>query len=127
MARNKYETHVKPKLELVKLWARSGFTDEEIAKRLDISIDSFYTYKKKISEFSESLKENKEYADLQVEQALYKAATGGNVTAMIFWLKNRKAATWREKPEDSASEDNTVKVVIDRKVQDLTEEDGGDE
>lgn len=126
MAKSKYESHVLPNLELVKMWARNGLTDAEIAKNLDISIDRFYYYKKHFSEFSESLKENKEVADLQVEQALFKAAMDGNVTAMIFWLKNRKATTWREKPE-TATEDNTVKVVIERKVQDLREEGGDNE
>lgn len=121
MAKSKYESHVLPNLELVKMWARNGLTDAEIAKKLDISIDRFYYYKKHFSEFSESLKENKEVADLQVEQALFKAAMDGNVTAMIFWLKNRKGNSWREKPE-LATEDNTVKVVIERKVQDLTDE-----
>lgn len=121
MAKSKYESHVLPNLGLVKMWARNGLTDAEIAKKLDISIDRFYYYKKHFSEFSESLKENKEVADLQVEQALFKAAMDGNVTAMIFWLKNRKGNSWREKPE-TATDDGSVKVVIERKVQDLTEE-----
>lgn len=121
MAKSKYESHVLPNLELVKMWARNGLTDAEIAKKLDISIDRFYYYKKHFSEFSESLKENKEVADLQVEQALFKAAMDGNVTAMIFWLKNRKGNSWRENPE-TATDDGSVKVVIERKVQDLTEE-----
>lgn len=121
MAKNKYETHVKPKLDLVKLWARSGLTDAEISEKLGISIDRFYYYKKHISEFSESLKENKEVADLKVEQALYTAAMNGNVTAMIFWLKNRKATKWREKPAESVS-DNDYHVTLS--IEDLS---GGDE
>ena len=107
MAKSKYESHVLPNLELVKMWARNGLTDAEIAKKLDISIDRFYYYKKHFSEFSESLNENKEVADLQVEQALFKAAMDGNVTAMIFWLKNRKGNSWREKPE-TATDDGSV-------------------
>lgn len=126
MAKSKYESHVLPNLELVKMWARSGLTDAEIAKKLDISLDRFYYYKKHISEFSESLKENKDIADLNVEGALYKAAMEGNVTAMIFWLKNRKGTKWREKPEET-TDDGTVKVVIERKVQDLTDEGADDE
>ena len=121
MAKSKYESHVLPNLELVKMWARNGLTDAEIAKKLDISTDRFYYYKKHFSDFSDALKENKEVADLQVEQALFKAAMDGNVTAMIFWLKNRKGNSWREKPETS-TDDGSVKVVIERKVQDLTEE-----
>ena len=36
----------------------------------------------------------KEVTDQQVENALYKSAVSGNVTAMIFWLKNRKPKMW---------------------------------
>ena len=123
MAKNKYETHVKPKLDLVKLRARSGLTDAEIAEKLGISIDRFYYYGEHISEFSESLKENKEVADLKVEQALYTAAMNGNVTAMIFWLKNRKATKWREKPAESVS-DNDYHVTLS--IEDLSGENDDD-
>ena len=34
--------------------------------------------------------------DQQVENALYKSAVSGNVTAMIFWLKNRKPERWND-------------------------------
>nr|DAP53554.1 MAG TPA: terminase small subunit [Caudoviricetes sp.] len=117
MAKNKYYSNVQPKLELVKMWARSGLTDAEIAKNLDISLDRFYYYKKHISEFWESLKENKDIADLNVEGALYKAAMSGNVTAMIFWLKNRKGTKWREKPEETNTED---KIEVSLQIKDLT-------
>lgn len=33
--------------------------------------------------------------------------------AQIFWLKNRKPAQWRDKPEDKDNKDNTVRVVFD--------------
>ena len=76
---------------------------------------------KKYSEISESLKSNKEIADIAVENALYKRAIGyqytettkeaGKVvktvvkevapdtTAQIFWLKNRQPERWRDKQE----------------------------
>ena len=41
----------------------------------------------------------------------------GNVTAMIFYLKNRSPDSWRDKP-DSTNDDNApppVKVVIEVK------------
>lgn len=99
MARpGKYEIHVAPRLEEIKDWVRNGATDREVWQRLGISEDSFYKYKKEFSEFSESLKENKEFVDGQVENALLQNALKGNITAQIFWLKNRRSKQWREKP-----------------------------
>ena len=34
-----------------------------------------------------------------MENALYKAGLEGNVTAAIFWLKNRRRNSWRDKQE----------------------------
>ena len=123
MAKSKWKTHVKDKLILVEGWARNGLTDEQIAKNLGISIQSFYTYKEKYLEFFESLKRGKEVVDTEVENALLKRALGydyeeetveelpnggiktktvtkhvaGDTTAQIFWLKNRKPDVWRDK------------------------------
>lgn len=84
MAKSKYETHVAPRLEEIKDWARNGATDEEIIKRLGIPETSFYEYKRNISEFSEPLKETKAYVEAQVENALLLNALKGNITAQIF-------------------------------------------
>lgn len=99
VAKSKYETHVKEKLTLVEGWARNGLTEAQIAKNLGISVDTFYTYKKKYVEFSEALKKGKEVVDFEVENALLKAALNGNVTAQIFWLKNRKSSHWKDRKE----------------------------
>ena len=123
MAKSKWETHVKDRLIEVEGWARDGLTDEQIAKNLGISIQTFYTYKEKYLEFFESLKRGKEVVDREVENALLKRALGynyleetteelpnettksktvikhipGDTTAQIFWLKNRKPDVWRDK------------------------------
>lgn len=98
MAKSKWE-NVKDKLELIEGWARDGLTDKQIATNLNISEDTFYEYKKKYPEFSESLKKGKEIVDYEVENALLKTALEGNTTAQIFWLKNRRPSKWREKQE----------------------------
>lgn len=67
---------VKEKLMLVECWARDGLTDEQIANNLGIATSTFYDYKKKYSEFSESLKKGKEVVDYEVENALLKRALG---------------------------------------------------
>ena len=97
MAQSKYDTHVKDKLILVEGWARDGLTEEQIARNLGISYSTFKDYKNKHSALLTALKKGNEVVDYEVENALYKAAINGNVTAMIFWLKNRMPEKWREK------------------------------
>ncbi len=76
MAKSKYETHVKPKLQLVEGWARDGLTDEQIAHNLGVAYSTFREYKKKYSALSAALKKGKEIVDYEVENALLKRALG---------------------------------------------------
>ena len=48
----------------------------------------------------ETLKEGKADADAKVAKSLFNEALNGNVTAMIYWLKNRQSKKWRDKPEE---------------------------
>lgn len=109
MAKSKWD-NVKEKLILVEGWARDGLTDEQIANNLGISIQTFYTYKKEHLEFFESLKKGKEIVDYQVENALLQNALNGNITAQIFWLKNRRPVKWKDKREDESNSEELTKV-----------------
>ena len=93
----------KDNLILLEGWARSGLTDEQIAHNMGIACSTYYEWKKKSPEISEALKKNKDMVDFEVENALLKNAMNGNVTAQIFWLKNRKKNEWREKVEVQAN------------------------
>lgn len=53
---SKYESEWKDKLIVIEGWAKDGLTDEQIAKNMGISTSTLYEWKKKYSEFSESLK-----------------------------------------------------------------------
>lgn len=97
-------------LILLEGWARSGLTDEQIMHNMGISNYTFYEWKKKSSKINEALKKKKEIVDYEVENALLKNALNGNVTAQIFWLKNRKKFEWREKVETSANNEELSKV-----------------
>lgn len=110
MAKSKWED-VKEKLILVEGWARDGLTDIQIAENLGISKDTFYEYKKKHSDFSDSLKKGKEIVDYQVENALLKNALDGNVTAQIYWLNNRKPKQWKNKRENMGSNNEEITKV----------------
>lgn len=110
-------------LPAIKVMARLGATDEEIAQGLDISVTTLYRWKHRFSEFCEALKRGKAEADQRVENALYHRALGfshddidlrvingeliktpirkhyaPDTTCMIFWLKNRQPDKWRDKP-----------------------------
>lgn len=141
MAKSKWDD-VKNKLILVEGWCRNGLTEAQIANNLGISIQTFYTYKKDHIEFLEALKRNKEVADLEVENALFKRALGysyeeieetyegktlvekkvkkkkmaPDVTAQIIWLKNRKPQDWRDKRDIAIEQEEDKKIVIEHSI-----------
>ena len=101
--------------------ARDGLTDKQISHNIGIAESTIHAWKQRFPELSESLKRGKEVVDRQVENALLKSALGfeyeeetvansgavvktikyskPNVTAQIFWLKNRKRDTWRDRQD----------------------------
>ena len=120
MAKGKYQKWLlKENLLLLEGWARDGLTDEQIAKNIGITLLTFYEWKKKYSDFSESLKKGKEVVDYEVENALLSSALEGNTTAQIFWLKNRRPDKWRDKQKEETDTtalnklDNILKEIKD--------------
>ena len=113
------------KLILLEGWARDGLTDEQIAKNIGINRTTLYDWKKKEVNIADALKKGKEVVNFEVESALLKRALGYRITideekldrdgcvhtlkkdvhippdttAQIFWLKNRKPNTWKDKVE----------------------------
>ena len=59
--------------------------------------------------------------DFQVENALLEQALNGNVTAQIFWLKNRRRAVWKDKPEDAEAQAVKNHVTITFGSQEMEE------
>ncbi len=95
----------KDNLILLEGWARDGLTNEQIANNIGINAKTLYEWKNKESKISNILKKGREVVDFEVENALLKNALEGNVTAQIFWLKNRKKNQWREKQEFNDDEE----------------------
>lgn len=99
--------------------ARDGMTMGDIAtKRIGISKTTLYEWIKINSDIANALKKGKEVIDCEVENALLKRALGyyevetidgkvvkksipPDITAQIFWLKNRKSDKWRDKHENT--------------------------
>lgn len=135
MAKGKYQEWLTPEgLLKIEGWARDGLIDEQIAQNIGIRAATLYEWKKRFPEISEALKRGKEVVDRQVENALLKRALGyeyeevkekfeggvltertvtkkevvADTTAQIFWLKNRKPDTWRDKPEGTQKGDTSL-------------------
>lgn len=125
------------KLLLLESWAREGLLDETIAKKIGISKTTLYDWKKKFPNFANALKKGKEVVDIEVENALLKRAKGymttetktetspdgkirtiviekeipPDVTAQIYWLKNRQPQKWRDRPIEE-KEITKIKVEL---------------
>lgn len=105
VAKGKYEYWLSPEgLTLLEGWARDGLIDEQIAEKIGINPATLYDWKKKYPEISEALKKGKEVIDYEVENALLLKALCGDVTAQIFWLKNRRPDKWRDKPAEPSGD-----------------------
>ena len=126
MAKSKYNKTFPAKVEAM---AKKGMIDKDMAKALGISEASFYKYLEKNVEFLEALKRGKAPVNEEVVALLKRALgydyiektieavidEKGNakgqkiktttkqavpdVTAQIFWLKNRMPKEWRDKQD----------------------------
>lgn len=113
--------------------AKLGATDAEIADFFGVDVRTIYRWKNTHDAFCQALKAGKDEADARVERSLYHRAIGyeqeevkifmpGNaaepvyapytakvapdVTAAIFWLKNRKPQEWRDKVTHEGAGEN---------------------
>lgn len=129
MPKGKYQDWLEPeKLTLIQGWRRDGLTYEQIANNMGINTATLYTWCNKHNEIRNALKKGEEVCMYEVENALYKAAIGYDVTeteqivtetpdgntstqkrarkrhippsvgAICFILKNRRSAKWQDKP-----------------------------
>lgn len=120
--------------------AMLGLTDADMAEFFSVSERTLNTWKKAHPDFLQSLKAGKIEADTLVAAGLYQSAIGGhvvtetreqegsdgsitrtketkqvppNVTAQIFWLKNRQPARWRDKQEIQQDISTTGQATVD--------------
>lgn len=114
VAKGKYEYWITPEgLTLVEGWARDGLTDEQIAHNMGIAYSTLRKWRDTYEALSAALKKGEEVVDFEVENALFKNAIGGDTTAQIFWLKNRRPGKWRDKQNIEVSRpiDDTIKEL----------------
>lgn len=100
-----------------------GATDDELANFFGVDVRTINRWKKEYAEFCQALKTGKLIADSQIAQSLYNKALSGDVTACIFWLKNRQREKWRDgKSLDiKATEETKHKTVFEMTSEELME------
>ena len=107
-------------LILLQGWARDGLTEEQIAHNIGIKRQTLYEWKAKFPDINDAIKKGKDLVDYEVENALFKRAKQGDVTAQIFWLKNRRPEKWRDKvqftDESSLKKLDSLIEAIDKKA-----------
>ena len=101
------------KLQVLEGWARAGLTDEQIARNIGIVRSTLSEWKKKRPSIAASLDTGKLAADTIVENALYRRACAGDVTACIFWLTNRQPDRWQNKREHTIAEGAAPVRIVD--------------
>lgn len=138
----KYNKEVKERIILL---AEEGYTNNEICKKIKINKTTLYDWLNKDSNFSDSLKKAKQVVDETVEAKLYKRAMGykykettrelsnltkslviskvvtkempPDVTAQIFWLKNRQPQKWRDKTFVEQEGDAAIRVKLPKAIE----------
>lgn len=126
-------------LAQVKEWAEEGLINKQIANKMRINNATLYEWQDRFPEFADAIKKGKNVIDEQVESSLLKRAIGyqyeeetwgknnvgemvivkrvvklqaPDVTAQIFWLKNRQPERWRERVEVKNEHEGSIKVEM---------------
>lgn len=111
-----------------------GYTDKELADFFQVQESTINNWKKAHPEFLESLKDGKDIVDSDIVKSLYNRAKGMKVqeekmvdgevislekeippdpTSMIFWLKNRQPAKFRDKQDINLEADINITIGED--------------
>jgi len=98
-------------IEQVERLASQGLGNTQIARALGVSWDTLDRNRKRSAEFEDALKRGQARGLATVTNSLYQSANDGNVTAQIFYLKNRDSNAWADKVETTFNVD--LKNVID--------------
>ncbi len=126
-------------LNQVTKWAEKGLIGKQISHNMGISHKTLCEWQNLFPQLSEAIKVGRRVKDFEVENSLLQRATGyqyeeeiselnddgelivvkkvlksqaPDVTAQIFWLKNRQPELWRDKVEIQNEHSGTIKVEM---------------
>lgn len=102
------------KLQLLEEWSTQGLYIKDIAAKMGISVSTVYDWMNKNPEIAAAIKKGRDKSIDMVENALFKSAISGNVTAMIFYLKNRAPERYKDRVDNNINTDNMdIKLKIE--------------
>lgn len=83
--------------KILQLLKNAGGNIAKTCEGAEIDRSTFYRWRKKDEEFNELVQEILDACTDNVESALYKNALEGNVTAQIFYLKNKRPEVFQDR------------------------------
>jgi hypothetical protein len=87
-------------LERVEELASRGLSLKQLAIALGVNLKTIQTHKKINLGLQSAIDKGRVRGLADVSNSLYESAMGGNVTAQIFYLKNRAPDDWRDRFEN---------------------------
>jgi len=93
-------------------YAAQGLTYEQIARCIGLAASTMIEKRKQFPELQEAIKRGQAAGIDQVSNALFNRAVGGDNTAMIFYLKNRDPANWRDNPAPKEEQQAPQKIEV---------------
>ena len=86
-------------LEKVEQLAAQGLGTTQIARAMGVSWSTIDRSRKRSADFEDALKRGQAKGLAEVTNSLFSSAQSGNVTAQIFYLKNRDTENWQDRVE----------------------------
>jgi len=96
----------KEKIEQVEQLSAQGLGPVQISRALGISWDTLNKNRAKNSELSDAIKRGHAKGLAKITSSLFNSAQDGNVTAQIFYLKNKDPQSW----SDRATVDHQINI-----------------
>ena len=77
-------------LSLLRAWARHGCTITTIAEKMGIARETLYSWMRESPKITDAIRFGMAVTSAYVEDKLMSEIDKGNITAIIFYLKNRR-------------------------------------
>ena len=109
--KKKYETDIKPRFNEIRKWCELGATEKEIAENLGIAQSTWYEYKKRHKELTESVKKWRKRPVQEIKAALYRRAIGFTYSE-IKETENSEGYRQTDKYTKTALPDPTAAMML---------------
>ena len=140
--KSKYETHIQPYLDRIKIWVAKGATQQEVVEKLGVALSTLKLWKGKYPSLMTALQAPQGDIDDQVEAALYRRCMGYDYeevtrwqtigrngeliwlekratkhlppdpSCVQFWLRNRRPQEWNKPVVQEVQESGDTGVVM---------------